>query len=47
MVKTILKSIALALAIAAIVLGIIGTASSATLTALLGIGLFALALATF
>jgi uncharacterized membrane protein len=44
---TVLKAIALALAVAAIVLSILGTASVETMIVLLSIGLLALVLATF
>jgi len=41
-----LRAIALAMAVAAIVLGALGTATVATLVTLLGMGLFGLALAS-
>ena len=40
----ILKGLALAMAVAAVVLGILGTSTPASLITLLGVGLFALAL---
>lgn len=46
-VVLVLKAIALAMAVAAVVLGILKTAVPETLIMLLGIGLFALALAAF
>ncbi|MBA7469034.1 hypothetical protein ES707_04296 [subsurface metagenome] len=44
---TILKAVALAMAVAAIVLGVLGAASVETGITLLGIGLLALVLASF
>jgi hypothetical protein len=44
MLPLILKGVALAMGVAVIVLGILGTAGAASLTTLLGIGLFCLAL---
>ena len=44
-VALVLRAIALAMAVASIVLGILGTTSLETIVPLLGIGLFALALA--
>lgn len=43
-IALILKGIALAMGVAAVVLGILGTSSTETLVTLLGIGLFCLAL---
>ena len=43
-ISFILRAVAMAMAVAAIVLGILGTADTATLVTLLSIGLFTLAL---
>lgn len=44
MLSLILKGLALAMAVATVVLGILGTSTPASLITLLGVGLFALAL---
>lgn len=44
MMSLILKGVALAMGVAAVVISILGTGSAATLVTLLGIGLFCLAL---
>ena len=44
-VNLVLKAIALAMAVASVVLSILGTATAETVITLLGIGLFALAVA--
>ena len=44
MISFILRAVAMAMAVAVVVLGILGTAESETLITLLGIGLFTLAL---
>ena len=44
-VNLVLKAIALAMAVASVVLSILGTATAETVITLLGIGLFALAIA--
>jgi hypothetical protein len=46
-VATVLKAVALALAVASVVTGILNAATAETQIALLGLGLFALALAGF
>ena len=46
LVNTIFKGVAVAMAVAAFVLGILGTATTATLITLLSIGLFCLAVAS-
>lgn len=46
-VNTVLKAVALGMGVASVVLGIMGVADVETQVTLLGIGLFALALAAF
>ncbi len=47
MINLVLRAVALAMGVVTIVLGVLNTAAVQTLVTLLGIGLFALALATF
>ncbi len=47
MINLVLRAVALAMGVVTIVLGVLNTAAVQSLVMLLGIGLFALALATF